>query len=278
MKSGDQELTLQITAVGEENSLGKASRNNSSSKRELLAMANNKRLCCFTTYRQRGITITLLLFSILTPVQFVAAVIANSLALLGDCASLTVDTISYAVNLWAECSDSEHLHRNQFIAIAVSISVLLGITGYVIYDACSILLGISSDDDDVNDYIVFGFSVAGLLFDLLGLAALLKGRKEEKSTRIGDLNLYSAGLHVFADLMRSITTLIESLLIWCFNSESTMTDAWAALIVSALILIPCAKMMQECLHEYRNYASGDKEVLPLIDGNVNKNIKPQVLI
>jgi len=263
-----QDLTLESTAGGEENPLRKNPRKISPSKKK--SDTTGKTRLCFTTYRQRGIAVTLLLFSILTPTQFVAAIIANSLALLGDCASLTVDTISYAANLWAECTESEHSQRNQFIAVTLSISVLLGITGYVIYDSCSIILGIQSDDEDVNQYIVFGFSIAGLLFDVIGLAVLFQGRKKEKSTRVGDLNIYSAGLHVFADLMRSITTLLESILIWVYDFDSELIDAWAALIVSALILIPCAGLIQECVFQYLNYVSSDKEVLPLIDTNGKK--------
>jgi len=239
-----------------------------------------QRRTSFTTHRQCGILVPLLLFSILTPVQYVGAVVANSLALLGDCASLTVDTISYAVSLWAECIDSDNLQRNQLIATACSIFVLLGITGYVIYFSFLVILGIHSDEkNDVNGCIVFWFSVAGLLFDLMGLVALYRGWKKEKSTKAGDLNLNCAGLHVFADLMRNITTLVESILITFFEFGSTATDAWAALIVSFLILIPCAEMIRECVLEYHNYyVIGNKEVHPLIDINGDISLKPKVLL
>ena len=200
------------------------------------------------------------LFATITSAQFGAAFIAHSLALLGDCGSMTVDTVSYAANLWAECVETEQQQRNQLIATALSIFVLLGITGYVIYDSCTILLSDESDEDDVNAYIVFGFGAAGLLFDLVGLCALGQGKKE-KSTSAGDLNLYSAGRHVLADLMRSTTTTIESILIWFYDFDGTTTDAWAALIVSGLILLPCAKMIQEWLKEYLRYRSGMKELI-----------------
>merc|ERR550517_697696 len=65
------------------------------------------------TNRQVAIMLTMVLFAAITCAQFGAALIAHSLALLGDCGSMAVDTISYAVNLWAECVEKEHQQRNQ---------------------------------------------------------------------------------------------------------------------------------------------------------------------
>jgi len=204
------------------------------------------------TNRQRGIVVTMVLFATITSAQFGAAIVANSLALMGDCGSMLVDTFSYAANLWAECVESKNKERNQLIATFVSIIVLIGITGFVIYDSINILTSEGEDGDDVNAYIVFGFALGGLLFDMIGLLALGEGKKE-KSTGAADLNLHSAGMHVLADLMRSTTTLVESILIWIGQVDSATTDATAALIVSALILIPCAEMIREWWVEYREY-------------------------
>ena len=48
-----------------------------------------------------------------------------------------------------------------------------------------------------------------------------------------DLNMLSAFLHVFADSLRSFTTLIEALLIGVWDFDGRETDAWASLFVSA---------------------------------------------
>jgi len=217
------------------------------------------------TNRQRGIVVTMVLFATITSAQFGAAIIANSLALMGDCGSMLVDTFSYGANLWAECRDSRNKERNQLIATFVSIWVLIAITGYVIYDSITVLTSEGGDDDDVNAYIVFGFALGGLLFDIIGLLALGEGKKEE-ATGAADLNLHSAGMHVVADLMRSTTTLVESILIWVGQVNGASTDATAALIVSALILIPCGEMIREWLVEYKEYRKSFSEGLsqPLI--------------
>ena len=48
-----------------------------------------------------------------------------------------------------------------------------------------------------------------------------------------DLNMLSAFLHVFADSLRSFTTLIEALLIGVWDFDGRETDAGASLFVSA---------------------------------------------
>lgn len=157
--------------------------------------------------------------------------------------------------------ESDKQIRNQLLATLLSIFVLLGVTGFVIYSAIVILLCDELDDDDINSYIVFAFALENLLLDFIGLCALWRGKKE-KSTAASDLNLHSAGMHVISDLMRSTTTFIESILIWFCNFEGTGTDAVAALIVSALILVPCAQMIRQWLQGYHHYRSGERELAP----------------
>jgi len=214
------------------------------------------------TKRQRGIVVTMTLFATITGAQFFAAFAAHSLALLGDCASMAVDTLSYGANLWAECVTSKNKQRNQLIASFVSILVLLSITGYVIYDSINVLKensGDDDDDDDVNPYIVFAFALAGLLFDLAGIAALWLG-KAEHGDQAADLNLTSAAMHVFADCMRSATTLVESILIWFFKFNGARTDAIAALAVSALIILPCFGMIKVWIEEAIEYRNSPPEL------------------
>jgi len=236
------------------------------------SFVENKVWRCFSN-RQCGMIVTMLLFATLTSVQLWAASIAKSLALFSDCGSMTVDTLSYATNLWAECVVSEHQQRNQLIATPLSIFVLFGFTGYIIYYSCNILFGDQLVEHDVNAYIVFGFGAAGLSFDLVGFYMLRQGKKE-KSTSAGDLNLYSAGIHVISDFMRNITTILEGILIWYYNFESTTTDAWATLIVSGLILLPCAEMIREWLKECLRYRGREKKLTPLLEKEVRTKSSP----
>jgi len=55
--------------------------------------------------------------------------------------------------------------------------------------------------------------------------------------RGSQINMLSALLHVVSDTLRSITTLIEGILIKYFATDSVTTDAYAAIFVFSLIAV-----------------------------------------
>eukprot|EP00494_Astrolonche_serrata_P027885 UN28150 len=119
----------------------------------------NKKTCCRgkCTNEVKILVITMILFGTITAAQTFAALAANSLALLGDCASMLIDTLSYAGNIAGECSDIKDERkkmRNQLIASGASLTVLIAITGWIIQQSITSLYD-SEDDDDVNAWIVF---------------------------------------------------------------------------------------------------------------------------
>lgn len=99
--------------------------------------------------------------------------------------------------------------------------------------------------------------------------AALRGANEEPSTSVGhlepsypaspidaddvsfaeleladtaaELNLWSALLHVLADLFRSSTTIVEAVLILCFAFDPEHTDAASALIMASMIVLSSVK-------------------------------------
>jgi len=185
----------------------------------------------------RTLAVTFVLFACITGAQFVAALFANSLALISDCASMLIDTLSYMGNLSAECSDKDALskEKRQLLASGASLTVLLGITGYVIYNAAERLIyqEESSSPSTVNGGIVFIFAVLGLLFDFISICSFYYWSRGSTN----EVNMCSALLHVGADTVRSTTTLAESILIMHFQFDGRATDAWASIIVSGLITI-----------------------------------------
>merc|ERR1740129_730188 len=228
----------------------------------------------------RTLLITMVLFGTITTAQTVAAFIANSLALLGDCASMFVDTLSYAANIMGECIETEERRkvRNQLIASGLSLCVLLAITIWVSVEALTRLINpADDDDDDVNAYIVFGFALGGLLFDLASFCAFYMNHREDRN-ETEELNMNTALLHVFSDSLRSTTTLLESLLIWIWGFDGANTDAWASLIVSGLILLGASGAIISWLREVVDYLhmpkAGKQSLLnkSLLDGTDPENV------
>jgi len=228
----------------------------------------------------KTLVITMTLFGTITAAQTAAAFMANSLALLGDCASMFVDTLSYAANIMGECIETEEHRkiRNQLVASGLSLCVLLAITIWVSVEALTRLINpADDDDDDVNAYIVFGFALGGLLFDLASFCAFYMNHREDRN-ETEELNMNSALLHVFSDSLRSTTTLLESLLIWIWNFNGADTDAWASLIVSGLILIGASGAIISWIREVTEYMYmpkvGKQSLLNkgLLDGNDAENV------
>eukprot|EP01052_Picozoa_sp_SAG31_P036013 SAG31_NODE_4430_length_3236_cov_2.591011_1_plen_400_part_00 len=230
--------------------------------------------CCSPNVRI--LCVAAVLFGTITLVQFVAALAANSMALLADCVCMAVDTLSYVGNIAAECAgevDAANvtaIRRREWQRVAaagVSLALLLGFTVYFLVEAVR-AIGTEDDGEEVDPYIVLAFAIAGLLFDAASLAAFrcmqrvqpVDGGEETEivpAIAVGTsspsvpavsamppkqaaegLNMVSALLHVLSDSLRSAATLCEAILILGFpNVPSSAFDAWATVAVTTVILI-----------------------------------------
>ena len=226
------------------------------------------------------------LFFAITLAQYVASLpqFANSLALRADCLSMFVDGFSYLGNLAAECNSHPQSKRCLEISMSgLSLSILLGFTVYFAIEAINdVLLGEAPgngnlDSGKVDARYVLAFALVGLLVDLLSLMSFWcwaatsntihgveindggVGRLEESPK--GDaashytpgkrnINMISALVHVGSDLLRSLTTLVEAIVILANNQDakgkdtlsssdgafdSVQADGLAALVVCAII-------------------------------------------
>lgn len=208
-------------------------------------------ICGFRCNPQmRTLTLTMTLFASITFAQGIASLVANSLALLGDCASMLVDTLTYAGNIAAETcqTDQRRRIRNQLFASGFSLFVLILITMFITVRAITRLIDYNENDEHVNALIVFVFAIAGLCFDLSSFLAFYFWNKDAVS-----LNMKSALLHVFSDTLRSITTLVESIVIWQFEQEGGKIDAWASIIVSGLIFFGAFGAIVEWIAQFMKY-------------------------
>ena len=131
----------------------------------------------------------------------------------------------------------------------ISHALLVGFTLQFVIDGYYDATDPGDDDGDVNGYIVLGFALGGLAFDLITLLTYntfgapkkddLDPESAEDALTCGiNTNMCAALLHVISDLARSTTTLIESIVILCVaNINSTQADGVSTLIVCSIILI-----------------------------------------
>jgi Co/Zn/Cd efflux system component len=127
----------------------------------------------------------------------------------------------------------------QLLGAGFSLLVLVGFSSWFLAEAAQAIAAPDEDAEDVDPWIVFGFALLGICFDGASLCAFycwgasLLGDMDPET-----LNMGSAFMHVFSDSLRSITTLVESVLIFSFPEVSSATfDAWATLVVAGLVLV-----------------------------------------
>ena len=118
-----------------------------------------------------------ILFGLITSVQYGYALQVGSTALQADCVSMGVDALAFLGNLFADCfpKDSPKKRRVELGMSGISHLLLLGFTIKFVLDG----VGDSqeADDDDspgerrTMGWVVFGFALGGLLFDLVSLLA-----------------------------------------------------------------------------------------------------------
>eukprot|EP01059_Diplonema_ambulator_P033341 TRINITY_DN6916_c0_g1_i3.p1 TRINITY_DN6916_c0_g1~~TRINITY_DN6916_c0_g1_i3.p1 ORF type:complete len:304 (+),score=96.20 TRINITY_DN6916_c0_g1_i3:51-914(+) len=238
---------------------------------------------CIWSKNARTFLVSLVLFSTITMAQTVGALIAHSMALLADCASMALDAITYAINLAAECKEEPNVQivrRNQLISSGISFAALAGISIFFCYQGLQSVVtkdweGSGSSSDDVNAWIVLGFALGGIVFDILslmphfmyGLPCLKKDKDEEAGEVGGDvaekMNLCSALMHVSADLLRSTTTLTESILILRYDVNGDEADSYATVIVSGTIVLgaipPIVDWFRDLVSYIHDYSGSPNE-------------------
>ena len=212
--------------------------------------------CCGCQWSkvQGTLMLSMVLFGTITSAQIVGALIAKSMALLADCASMGLDTISYGVNLVAACHpepDERKRIRNNLISSGVSYLALIGISLYFLVGGIQALTSSEEDDENVNAYIVLGFAIGGIVFDIASLIPYCLNRKGNENSE--KANLLSAFSHVSADLLRSLTTLIEGIVILSSDINEQKADAVATLVVTSTIVLGMVAPLYQWYKTLRNY-------------------------
>jgi len=219
----------------------------SDNKEQGIDVDRYRRICgCWWSGNMRVLFVTAVLFLTITLAQLLAAHIASSKALFADCVSMGIDSLTYFLNIFVEAVKGRRIHRiAQLVAPAISIGLLTFLTILVMQDSISTLPSEDGDGaaDELNPWIVLAFALLGLVFDIASML-VFRRNAQRSGSRLG-VNMLAAFLHVGADFVRSFVTLIESLLIISFRFNGTITDAWACIFVSILIVFGAAYAIYE---------------------------------
>ncbi|GAB5359553.1 hypothetical protein AAMO2058_000553700 [Amorphochlora amoebiformis] len=247
----------------------------------MISTSDEPRKCCGIplTQKIRTLSVAFTLFLTIATAQLVGALIANSMALLADTASMFLDAATYGINIYAESQPKQNqfqTHMRMLVASGVSFFALFAITLYFLIDASMELASEEADDGEVNAYIVLGFALVGLVFDFASLFPYCRfGVSQGSVDEAGKLNMCSALSHIISDTMRSFTTLVESIVILNSDTNGHRADSVASIVVSALIITGILISLAEWLRDIRKlYASrgGDNSMENVVqDGEVKED-------
>jgi len=211
----------------------------------------------------RALGVSAFLFTLITVVQYFAAIIAHSHALKMDCISMGVDAFTYMGNIVVECKkrDGAKHVTSQLVIVACSLSLLCLFTVLALqesWDTVQVCRGKKEapegDEDEVNGWITLAFAVGGIAFDVMCMVEFHKGNQRSNNGSARSVNMFSALLHVGADFLRSTSTMVMSLVILLANVDSGCVDAYTSILIGVTILLGAAvgffkwvKLLAGCL-------------------------------
>lgn len=184
--------------------------------------------------RGRKLVITIILNLFITVAQIIGAIFANSLALLSDAFHNFSDTssllISWAANQLTKKKFTKEqtfgYKRAEIIAAFINASFLLIIAAYIIYESVRRL--ISPDHLKINPILVM--ALAGFSIIMNGISVLIIQSDSRKN-----INIRSAYLHLFTDMLSSIAVLIGGAAIYFFGI--TIIDPILSIAIAVYLII-----------------------------------------
>ncbi|MFI1677765.1 MULTISPECIES: cation diffusion facilitator family transporter [unclassified Streptomyces] len=183
------------------------------------------------------ITITVML------AQIVGGLMADSLALIADATHMATDSLGLGMALlaihFANRPPTENrtfgYARAEILAALANCLLLLGVGGYVLYEAVQRFVTPAETEGGLALY----FGIFGLVANMISLSLLMRGQKES-------LNVRGAFLEVVADTLGSLTVIIASVLIMLTGWQAA--DPIASLVIGVMIVPRTVKLLKETLN------------------------------
>jgi len=241
------------------------------------------------TNNVKALIIMMVMFAVISIGQYFAADYCGSQALKADVVSMGVDAVSYLGNILGEASDvpAQRIVL-QLVFSAVSIALLLYFNTMIIRESIDGLRGIETEGEppaanpDAEGTIVIVFAGLGLTFDFVCLYAYwyfakkdaqieyeaMRREAELRGEDVADLqakiqrphiNMFSALIHVSADLFRSTSTFVLGVLMVTNaldQDQSDQGDGILAVIISSTIYLAAATALYEWLGTMNSWYAG----------------------
>ncbi|AVV45769.1 cation transporter [Streptomyces sp. P3] len=175
-------------------------------------------------------------------VEIVGGVLADSLALVADAAHMATDALGLGMALLAihfagrppSANRTFGLARAEILAALANCLLLLGVGGYVLYEAVQRFFTPAATEGAL----MIWFGAIGLAANMVSLTLLMRGRAES-------LNVRGAFLEVAADALGSVAVLISAVVILTTGWQTA--DPIASLVIGLMIVPRTVKLLRETL-------------------------------
>ncbi|XUL92567.1 cation diffusion facilitator family transporter [Streptomyces galilaeus] len=183
-----------------------------------------------------GITLTVMV------VEVAGGLLADSLALIADAAHMATDALGLGMALLAihfanrpaAGNRTFGYARAEILAALANCLLLLGVGGYVLYEAVQRLVVPADTEGGLT--VVFG--LLGLVANMISLTLLVRGQKES-------LNVRGAFLEVAADALGSLAVIVSAVVILATGWQPA--DPIASLVIGLMIVPRTLKLLRETL-------------------------------
>lgn len=192
-------------------------------------------------YRGR-LRIALCITLVVMAAQIVGGIAADSLALVADAGHMATDAVGLAMALLAirfanRPSGGRRtfgLARAEILAALANCLLLLGVGGYILFEAAERFLHPAETDGGL----AMLFGAFGLLANLVSLSLLMRGQQES-------LNVRGAFLEVLADALGSVAVLVSAGIILATGWQPA--DPIASLLIGLMIVPRTVRLAREAL-------------------------------
>ncbi|TRX70499.1 cation diffusion facilitator family transporter [Carboxylicivirga sp. M1479] len=210
----------------------------------------------------RSLIITILLNIAITIVQLVGAFISNSLSLLTDALHNFSDVmalvISYIANKLSKRDYSPEksfgYKRAEILAAFFNATTLLLISAYLIYEALERLM--TQQDQAINGLMVTYLAVFSILAN--GVSVLVV-----KKHAHNNMNMRSAYLHLFSDMLSSIAVMIGGLLMYYY--QLNWIDAILSVLIAIYLISASWKLVIKTLRVLMQFTPASVDIVDLAE-------------
>jgi Co/Zn/Cd efflux system component len=210
--------------------------------------------------------------------QMIAATIANSLSLFSDSGSMLVDSFAYGMNILMERRKNrigiEAARLREVYTSIFSVLLLVGVTLFAFIDATIRLKRSDKKEskETVNGKIVFGFAFGNLVIDIVMCVNYCFQLRHRRRLTLKDqvmsetkeqLNMVSAFVHLFADTLRTLTSMVAGVLEETTDGNAISIDAIATFVVCCAILVAASFVLYESILQYKEYKQA-RHIAPIL--------------